>query len=95
MMYAEIAEKVLKDKDPQEYLRLKSRRELQPFLQHLEEEYRQKQGDQMSVVLQAAPHRPWSKREQAIEMGRMQIQEVLIAQLVEQLSVSASGQPES
>lgn len=92
-MYAEIAEKVLKDKNPQEYLRLKVQQKLQPFLENLEEQYGQ---EELSVVMQVIresqnQNLSFQKREQAIEGAKLQIQEVLIAQLVEQLSVPAEA----
>lgn len=86
-MYAEIAEQVLKDQNPQEYLRLRAQRKLQPFLENLEEQYGRDESEQMREALQNAPESPYRAREQAVEGAKLQIQEVLIAQLVEQLSV--------
>lgn len=48
----------------------------------------------MVQVLRQTQNLSFQKRDQEIEMARMQIQEVLISQLVEQLSVP-SEPPES
>ena len=86
-MYKEIAEQVLKDKNPQDYHRMKNAGTLHPFLASLERDYNQEELSRMADAIEAAPKEPYLKRAQEIEMAKHQIQEILISQLVEQLSV--------
>ncbi|MGH8602800.1 MAG: hypothetical protein ACREXR_08545 [Gammaproteobacteria bacterium] len=85
--YREIAEEVLKDRNPREYRRLKAAGELKEFLDQIEETYGQ---EEVRRVMQT-PNLPedYLKRVHAYERGKEVAREFLIAELVEELSAPA------